>query len=297
MTLIDVSVVIAARNEAVHIDNAVSSVLAQRGLRFEVIVIDDGSTDATPEILSSLAAVHEDLRVIRNPGRGKNAAFNYGLSLARGRFACIFAGDDIMPPGSLAARWNAVRHTRDDHPVVGLCKLVTMSDNKKFDGHIVPRRRGVGALSGVSPLMNHLALSKMFPVPETLPNEDTWMELALLHFTDWEIVHSDIIGCAWRVHAGNSINMLASYDEYNHKISIRLGALRLFYDEHHTKMPEESRRLLRAKVRCEDHRVRGSVIGILTSGVGIVDKLRSLSIANRPLYELRRAFFGLLSGW
>jgi glycosyltransferase involved in cell wall biosynthesis len=294
---IDVTVVIAARNEAVHIESAVASVLDQPGVRAEVVVVDDGSTDSTFEIVSRFSASHPNLRLVRNPGSGKNSAFNYGLSLGSGRFACIFAGDDIMPRGSLAQRWEMVRHTSDDRPVVGLCKILTMSANKKFDGHLVPRRPGAGALSGVSPLMNRRALWKMFPVPESLPNEDTWMELAVLHFTDWEIIHSDIVGCAWRVHEGNSINMLSPYDEYNQKITTRLRALSLFHEKHQAELPEQSRRQLEAKVRCEAHRVNGSIVGILTSGVTLVDKLRSLSIVNRRMYEVRRTFFGLLSGW
>src|SRR5690606_8823653 len=57
-----ISVVLPARNEAKHIERCVRAVLAQDYPHLELVVIDDGSTDATPEILARLAA--EDARVI-----------------------------------------------------------------------------------------------------------------------------------------------------------------------------------------------------------------------------------------
>lgn len=294
---LDVSVVMAVRNEQTHVESAVRSILEQTGLNHELIVVDDNSTDRTPEILASLAASQTKLLVIRNGRSGKCSAFNLGVSQARGRFVCIFAGDDLMPQNSLADRYARVRNLPQDTPVVGLCKLVTMSEIKKFDGHVVPRAPGRGALSGVSPLMNGPALSKMFPVPETLPNEDTWMELAVTYFPGWHVVHSDVIGCFWRVHEGNSINMLSTFDDYNRKITARLRAIPLFYEQFKAELDDAAHRELQARIRCEEARQRGSILGILGSPVGIVEKLRSLSIVNRYLYAMRQRFYGLLSGW
>ena len=172
-----------------------------------------------------------------------------------------------------------------------------MSDQKRFDGHLVPRKPGRGALSGVSPLMNQIALHRMFPVPETLPNEDTWMEIAVLHFHDMTVVHSDIVGCAWRVHQGNSINMMSGFDEYNRKISIRLRAYALFLAQHRAVLSASSLSELQARVDCEERRLRGDVMGVLTSKVGLVDRLRALSITNATLYGVRKRLYGLLSGW
>ena len=297
MSNIDVSVVIAVKNEELHVESAVTSVLQQAGLAHEVVVIDDNSTDKTSTILASLAARHAHLRVVRNPKAGKCSAFNFGVGLARGRFVCIFAGDDLMPEGSLAARFAAIKDLPADRPVVGLCKLITMSEIKKFDGHLVPRKPGKGALSGVSPLMSHEVLHTIFPVPETLPNEDTWMELAVLHYPGWTVVHSDIVGCAWRVHEGNSINMMAGFAEYNRKITIRLSAYSLFLKQHGGMLSPSGRAELEGKVKCEEHRVKGEVFGVLFSPVGLVDRLRALSITNPALYGIRKRLYGLLSGW
>src|SRR5690606_29148460 len=126
--------------------SAMLSILGQQGLNFELIVVDDGSDDRTYDILSLLAAEHANMRLVRNPKAGKCSAFNYGVSCATGRFTCIYAGDDLMPEGSLAARFSKVSEFPESDAVVGLCKLITLSDDKKFDGHLVPKRAGQGGL-------------------------------------------------------------------------------------------------------------------------------------------------------
>lgn len=296
MPVIDVTVVIAVKNEEVYLESAVRSVLQQQGLNHEVIVVDDGSTDKTPQILATLAASHAHLRVLRNPKAGKCSAFNLGVEQAAGRFVCLFAGDDIMPPGSLAERFAAVRSFNDSAATVGLCKILTMSEDKRYDGHIVPRAKGRGALSGQSPMMNRAVVAKMFPVPESLPNEDTWMELAVLYFPGWNVVHTDTVCCHWRVHAGNSINHTATFVVYNRKITARMRALTLF-DEKYGSQLGPNRHLLTARVRCETSRSRGDMLGVLRSPVTFVDRMRALSITNPFFYGVRQRLYGLLSGW
>lgn len=297
MNNIDVSVVLAARNEAVHLREALSSILMQEGVGFELIYVDDHSTDQSLTVALSLAESHHQLKVVQNPKRGKCSAFNYGVSLAAGRFVCIFAGDDIMPEGSLRDRYEAIAGEPDEVGVVGVCKLITMSDIKKYDGHLIPRASGVGALSGVSPMMNRKAVSVIFPTPENLPNEDTWMELAVLHMPDWRVVHSDTICCRWRCHPGNSINMMAPFSEYNQKISIRMEALYLFMDRYGSDLDGVQRNILQRKIEMEDARRQGDWLGVLATRLRLVDRLRALSITNAAMYNIRRWLYGLLSGW
>lgn len=293
----DVSVVLSVKNEQIFIRSAIESILAQSGLSFEVIVIDDGSTDATHAIVSGMLVDHANLRLLRNPGRGKSAAYNYGVSQAAARFVCLFAGDDLMPQGSLAQRLAAVADRPPQNPVVGLCRLITMSENKRFDGHLVPRKAGRGVLSGVSYLMNAVAVAKFFPVPEDLPNEDTWLEMGVTFFPGLDLVHSDVVGCAWRVHEGNSINMLVGFDDFNHRYTIRMRAYSVFYDRYKDELTEEGRRGLLALIKCEENRKAGNIIGVLLSPIGWVPKLRALSYTNKAIYWVRVRLYRLLSGW
>lgn len=292
-----VSVVIAAKDEALHVREAVSSVLAQSGLDFELIFVDDGSSDDTYMIVCELAASDPRLKVFRNPSAGKCSAFNYGVSKATGLFVCIFAGDDLMPPGSLSQRFSAVSPYPAGSPVVGLCKLKTISEDKKFDGQVVPKATGVGGFTGVSYLMSRAVLDKIFPVPESLPNEDTWMEVAVRYMPGWIIVHSDVVGCHWRVHSGNSINMQLSFSEYNKRLTPRMSAFERFYDTHRAELDPKGIAFLRSRIECEHARASGSVLRVLTSSAPLVDRLRALSATNSFFYELRRRLFKLLSGF
>lgn len=290
----DVSVVIAAKNEAAHVRAAVESILSQEGVDFELVFVDDGSTDETANIVRSFNSPR--LRLIKNPRQGKVSAFNLGVAEAKGAWVCIFAGDDIMPAKSLAERWQAVTDVRSTKPVVGLCRLITMSEDKRSDGHIVPKDPKRGGLTGVSYLMDRSAVAALFPVPENLPNEDTWLETAVLHL-DLELVHSGVIGCRWRVHSGNSINMLVPFDDFNRKLTPRMAAYGQFLEANGSRLTPESRRRLEAKVRCENARKVGNPFKIWLSGATVVERLRAISLSGRLPYEVRRRLYGLLSGW
>lgn len=101
---VDVSFVLVAYNEAAHIETTVRSVLAQKDLDdFEVLVVDDGSTDATPEIVARMCETDPRVRLVshgRNRGRG--AARATGVDQSRGRIIAMGDGDVIFPPHWLA---------------------------------------------------------------------------------------------------------------------------------------------------------------------------------------------------
>ena len=77
-----VSVVIPTYNYARYVPEAIDSVLAQSFEELEIIVVDDGSTDKTAEVLRAFGG---QLRVIRQERRGLSAARNTGIRAARGR--------------------------------------------------------------------------------------------------------------------------------------------------------------------------------------------------------------------
>ena len=101
-----VSVVIAAFNASAYLAQAIESALAQENVPPEVIVIDDGSTDATPAVLEAFG---DRIRWESQPHLGASAARNRGLSLARGEFIAFLDADDWFLPGKLADQVGLLR--------------------------------------------------------------------------------------------------------------------------------------------------------------------------------------------
>lgn len=100
---INVSVVLAVYNGEAYLPEAIESVLAQTYREFELIVVDDGSTDGTAEIVERFKSASSD-RVIaihleRNSGQGE--AFNRGISVAKGKLVSFIDCDDFWFPEKL----------------------------------------------------------------------------------------------------------------------------------------------------------------------------------------------------
>lgn len=112
-----VTVLLPVFNGARHLRESIGSVLAQRFTGFELLVVDDGSTDGTAAILDSVADPR--LRVVRNESNaGLVATLNRGLSEARGEWIARQDADDVSAPGRLAAQMAFVRGN-PSVPVVG----------------------------------------------------------------------------------------------------------------------------------------------------------------------------------
>jgi len=102
-----VSVVIPTWNRAVYLPDAVASVCRQTFADWELIVVDDGSSDGTPAYLAGLDDPR--LRVLREPHRGNpNAVRNVALGAARGRYVAFLDSDDWWEPEKLARQLAAL---------------------------------------------------------------------------------------------------------------------------------------------------------------------------------------------
>lgn len=97
-----VSVVMPAYNARRYVAEAVDSVLAQTLTDFEFVIVDDGSTDNTAQILRAYADRDHRIRVINQPNSGIGAALNHGIESARARYIARMDSDDICLPQRLA---------------------------------------------------------------------------------------------------------------------------------------------------------------------------------------------------
>ncbi|MHC6176478.1 bifunctional glycosyltransferase/CDP-glycerol:glycerophosphate glycerophosphotransferase [Glutamicibacter sp. X7] len=96
-----ISIVVPVYNVQRYIGMTIESVLEQEYENFELILIDDGSTDESGAICDEYAARDERLRVSHVPNAGVSAARNTGIALAKGEYLAFIDGDDLLYPYSL----------------------------------------------------------------------------------------------------------------------------------------------------------------------------------------------------
>ncbi|WP_448059295.1 glycosyltransferase family 2 protein [Cellulomonas hominis] len=112
-----VTVVVPCHDYARFLPAAVGSVLGQKGVTVDVVVVDDASTDDSLAVAHALARADARVRVLEHPvNQGPVRTFNDGLALATGEFLVRLDADDLLTPGSLARSVALARA----YPTVGL---------------------------------------------------------------------------------------------------------------------------------------------------------------------------------
>lgn len=123
-----VSVVIAAFNEEKVIGETLAAIEQLKYPRLEVIVVDDGSSDSTHEILHKLCETRQGLKVISTPNGGKAAALNRGFEVAQGKVAVTIDADTHLRPETIGMM---VRHFNDGR-VGAVAGLVRVGNDRGF---------------------------------------------------------------------------------------------------------------------------------------------------------------------
>lgn len=109
-----VSVILPTYNRAHLIAESILSVLAQTYKNFELIVVDDGSTDNTDAVIAQFS--DSRIRYIQQPNRGRSNARNHALSLARGELITFLDSDDLYLPEKIACQVEYLQ----SHPGTGM---------------------------------------------------------------------------------------------------------------------------------------------------------------------------------
>jgi glycosyltransferase involved in cell wall biosynthesis len=147
-----VSVVIPCFNQATFLDEAIESVLAQTYPHFELIVVDDGSSDNTAEVASR----HPGVRLVRQANGGLSAARNVGLRESSGDFVVFLDADDRLKPRALEIGLTTLRAHPDCAFVSGQVEL-TQHDGtllRAAQHRIVDREHHRLLLEG-NPILSH----------------------------------------------------------------------------------------------------------------------------------------------
>jgi glycosyltransferase involved in cell wall biosynthesis len=132
-----VSVVIPCFNAAATIGETIESALAQTWRDIEIIVVDDGSTDRSAEILRSFG---DRIRMDSGPNRGASAARNRGTALATGAHIQYLDADDLLAAGAIESRLMALHEARADVAYSDWQRFEADADGTRRLGEVVVRR-------------------------------------------------------------------------------------------------------------------------------------------------------------
>ena len=116
MTVPRISILMPVRNEERFLGAALASLFAQTCKEWELVAVDDGSSDNTPKILAAAALGDNRVRVFSSPGKGLVNALNFGLSNCRAGLVARMDGDDVSHP----CRLELQERFMGENPKVGL---------------------------------------------------------------------------------------------------------------------------------------------------------------------------------
>lgn len=106
-----VSILTPAYNAEIYISQAITSIIDQSYSNWELIIIDDGSSDSTKDIIKSFQ--DSRIKLITQSNSGVSRARNRGLEIARGKYITFLDADDILPPQSISLRVQYLEANRD----------------------------------------------------------------------------------------------------------------------------------------------------------------------------------------
>jgi glycosyltransferase involved in cell wall biosynthesis len=119
MTQPSVSIIVPVYNGARFIAEALASVQSEPGIEAEIIVVDDGSTDRSAEIVASIAERDPRIRLYLCEHRGVSATRNVGVKAATGDYVTFVDSDDICPPGRIKRQVGKLASRPDVVAVIG----------------------------------------------------------------------------------------------------------------------------------------------------------------------------------
>ena len=141
--IIDVSIIVPVYNAEKYLEKSVKSMRGQTHRNLEIILVDDGSTDASPALCQSIAREDARVRVIRQENAGPGAARNTGIEAARGEYVYFADADDWLDPNLVEIVLGTVRDAKADIAVFGVRDAVESADGKvEFFGERLPAAEG-----------------------------------------------------------------------------------------------------------------------------------------------------------
>jgi len=220
-----VSILLPVFNEEKYLHQAIESILNQSYTNWELIIIDNCSTDETLSISNRYKDKDSRINVFSIPEKGMVKAYNYGFTKCSGDIICYLSGDDILPRSSLEIRALPIINN-PSKSIFTTCLLKTFSKEKKFNGNTYPKNFNKPNYSAGSLMFKKEIADKIFPIPIELPNEDVWTSLHLKAFC--ENIHIPKVLHNYRIHSNNTYGYNMKFQEKKTKFIRRMSAYNIF---------------------------------------------------------------------
>lgn len=175
-----ISVIIPVYNGEKTIEETVRSVLNQTFQDFEIIIIDDGSKDATLEVIQQILDPRIQVYSYANSGQG--ASRNRGFSYATGQYISFLDADDLWTPDKLEAQLEALQTNSDAAVAYSWTDFIDEFGNflrpgshLNISGNVYPHLLLTNILeNGSNPLIRREAINKVGDFDESLPPAEDW---------------------------------------------------------------------------------------------------------------------------
>ncbi|MEI6125430.1 MAG: glycosyltransferase [Pseudomonadota bacterium] len=186
--IFNVTVIIPTYNRAPFLGEAIGSVLAQTYGDFELIVVDDGSTDNTQEVLSVYT---EKVVSLRTEHAGPSAARNHGILRSRGEYIAFLDSDDLWLPDKLKTQVDFFRNSPDavicqteEIWIRNNVRVNPMNKHKKYSGWIFEHCLPLCIVSPSAVMMHRTVFDRVGLFDEAMPaceDYDLWLRISSLY--------------------------------------------------------------------------------------------------------------------
>lgn len=260
-----VTIVLPAYNASEYLTETVNSVLSQTYQDFELLVIDDGSTDNTKDIVNDFCERDSRIRLISQKNQGVSVARNNGIKTARGEYIAFLDSDDLWLPNKLAKH---VEHLQAN-PKLGLSfarvEFVTC-DGKSTGKYSNPRMVNISAKdlyeenAAVTPsnaVISRTALEQVGGFDGELSGAADAELFLRLKCHGWEVEGINEILVLYRTSLGGMSSQLYKMEEDWNRLSQKAGVYAPELIQHHYKQAQAmllrylARRTLRLELSSE----------------------------------------------
>lgn len=135
--MIKVSVIVPTYNEEKHIKSCLDSIIENDLKEIEIIVINDGSTDSTKEILEEYKNKYDIIKVIEKENEGQGSARNIGIDLAKGEFLTFVDADDEIHNNMLSKMYEKLQKEQAD---ICVCDYFEINKDNKVVKKAIPQK-------------------------------------------------------------------------------------------------------------------------------------------------------------